>query len=479
MAAPLPPVPNLGDLAQSGQDPGAPWLVELAPDGTREAYTYGDLERLSTALGRGLRARGLVPGARVGLLAENSARYLIAYFGMMRAGLVAVPINHRLPAETVAYIHEDAGIALTLADATHAGKAPEDAPVLRLDAEDWDALLDPGPLETVVHGTEAVANILYTSGSTGMPKGMPLTHHGYGYSVMASLAGMGRMPEARILISAPLYHMNGLFMSKLTVAAGATQVLLSKFDARAYLQAAAEERCTILTGIPTMIALALRERDLVERLDFDHVASFLIGSSPVTPDLVAQIGRVFRNARVTVTYGTTESGRAVGGRRHPLGPQPGGDDGLPQPPREDGRSAEGRLVRHRRRDAPGRGRVLFLRGPRRRHVRDLGRERPSRRRGGDARPPPGHRGGLRGPDARRGQGHAARGLRRGARGQRADGRRGQGLRAGARSLLRASPGRGIPRPPALAGHQQGRPQDAEGARGGVSTRPFGTMRTTA
>jgi acyl-coenzyme A synthetase/AMP-(fatty) acid ligase len=100
-------------------------------------------------------------------------------------------------------------------------------------------------------------------------------------------------------------------------------ILLPRFEARRFLETVARYRCTFLSGIPTMYALMVRERDLVERLDLGSVRDVSIGSAPLTDALLAQVHEMFPNAHIDNGFGTTEAGPAV------FGPHP---DGLPRPP---------------------------------------------------------------------------------------------------------------------------------------------------
>jgi acyl-CoA synthetase (AMP-forming)/AMP-acid ligase II len=128
---------------------------------------------------------------------------------------------------------------------------------------------------------------------------------------------------ASTIVVAPLYHMNGLFNITVALANRMQVILLPRFDARRFLETVARYRCTFLSGIPTMYALMVRERDLIERLDLGSVHDVSIGSAPLTDALLAQVHQMFPNAQIENGYGTTEAGPAV------FGPHP---DGRPRPP---------------------------------------------------------------------------------------------------------------------------------------------------
>jgi len=170
---------------------------------------------------------------------------------------------------------------------------------------------------------------LYTSGSTGTPKGVVLSHQSHLWVVETRLTG--DLERHRYLIAAPLYHMNALALAKLACAAHATIVLLPQFVAAAYIEAIERNRCTWLTAVPPMIAMMLRERDLLARTDLSSVEFIRMGSAPVSHALMEAIRHALPRASVTNAYGTTEAGPVVFGP-HPKGlPQPEMSVGYPHP----------------------------------------------------------------------------------------------------------------------------------------------------
>jgi long-chain acyl-CoA synthetase len=318
---------NLGDILRLPALADRAAYLDLRRMDEPWALTAAQLDELIVASARGFRRRGIRVGARVGILSANRLEFMASYCGAMRMGAVAVPINHRLPASTVAHMFRDSGIELALADAPRAGLVPPGVPVVNFDApgaDGFQAFLDPGALATFEPDEDDLAEILYTSGSTGLPKGVPLTHHGQVWAVTNYFEPLdANTPLQSMLVVAPLYHMNGLYFTTVALSNRVTVLSLPRFEAREYLQCVARYRCTQLSGIPTMFALMVREPDLIAQLDLSSVREVSIGSAPLTDALLDQVRRLFPSAEVHNGFGTTEAGPAVFGA-HPAG--------LPAPP---------------------------------------------------------------------------------------------------------------------------------------------------
>jgi long-chain acyl-CoA synthetase len=312
---------NLGDLIRRDRDLKKVAIIDLSDAAKPIEITFATLDQMANGVASSLIARGLKRGDRVALLSLNRAEYIAAYYGIMRAGLVAVPINFKFPRATIEFVLQDSGAKLVFCDPPRRDDLPADLPAITFGVE-FKHFVDHGPFEPVIPEPNEPAMFLYTSGSTGKPKGVVLSHQSHLWVVAMRLQGQD-LERHRYLIAAPLYHMNALALSKLACAAHATVVLLPQFAARDYIRAIGRYRCTWLTAVPPMVAMMLREQDLMAKTDLSSVEFVRMGSAPVSPALWQALAKALPNAKATNAYGTTEAGPVV------FGPHP---KGLKQPP---------------------------------------------------------------------------------------------------------------------------------------------------
>jgi acyl-CoA synthetase (AMP-forming)/AMP-acid ligase II len=329
----MPHFTNLGDLIRRDRDLDKVAIIDLGGETSPRELTFAQIDAMANGVARALAGRGLRRGDRIGILSANRAELIGAYYGIMRAGLVAVPVSFKFPRPTIGFILRDAGVRLVFCDGARRADVPEELPCVQHGGagggERFERFLDPGSFEPVVPQAREPAMFLYTSGSTGPPKGVVLSHQSHIWVVETRLAA--RLERHRYLIAAPLYHMNALALAKLACAAHATIVLLPQFTARAYIEAIGRYRCTWLTAVPPMLAMMLREQELLAHADLSTVEAIRMGSAPVGQSLMRGIRQVFPRASVTNAYGTTEAGPVVFAP-HPRGlPQPETSVGYPHP----------------------------------------------------------------------------------------------------------------------------------------------------
>src|SRR5258708_30759002 len=138
---------NLGDLIRRDRDQNKIAVIDLGGETSPREFTYARLDEMARGVARGLLRRGLARGDRVAILSVNRAEYLAAYFGIMRAGLVAVPVNYRFPAATIAFILRDCGAKLVFCDPAHRAQCPPGLPAVSFGTdghEGFAAFLDAG-----------------------------------------------------------------------------------------------------------------------------------------------------------------------------------------------------------------------------------------------------------------------------------------------------------------------------------------------
>ena len=159
---------NLGDLIRRDLDLNKVAIVDLGGEKIPREFTYAQLDAMAMGVARALIARGLKRGDRIAVMSTNRTEYLAAYYGIMRAGFVAVPLNYRFPRKTIHFILADSGAKLVFCDAKRRADC-SDIPVVVFGGEgkeSYDDFLDPGELKPWCRQDEP-AMFLYTSGSTG------------------------------------------------------------------------------------------------------------------------------------------------------------------------------------------------------------------------------------------------------------------------------------------------------------------------
>ncbi|MBV9523548.1 MAG: long-chain fatty acid--CoA ligase, partial [Alphaproteobacteria bacterium] len=348
------PSRNLGRCFDAAAAPDKIAIIDIADWNRPLEFTYRAFDAECDAVARGLLRRGLSRGDRVGLLSLNRFEMLAAFFGIMRAGLVAVPISFKLPRETIDHIIADAALKAVFCDHARADLVPPR--LARFDFDDsgsYPAMKDPGRFATVEPEHRALGMMLYTSGSTGQPKGVLLSHESQMWPIARALENYGDLSHHRFIVAAPMFHMNATFSVTMALAGGASIVLMPSFDAKTYARAIARFRVTWLTSVPTMLALVAREDALLASLDLTSVERVTMGSAPLTQPLIDKVQKLFPKAVVTNSYGTTEAGPA------PFGPHPAG---IPRPAMAAGYPIAGVEVDLRDGPSADEG-VLYMRSP--------------------------------------------------------------------------------------------------------------------
>ncbi|MEU6084523.1 acyl-CoA synthetase [Streptomyces sp. NPDC047108] len=224
------------------------------------AWTYGELDAAVSAAATVLRDQGLRPGDRVASYGHNSDAYLIGFLGCARAGLVHVPVNHHLTGEDLLYILEQSGSSLVLADPGMRGEVPEPFAVLPL-RDTGDSLLarlngaDPyDPYEQDADpAAEQLAQLLYTSGTTALPKGAMMTHRALVHEYVSAITALDLKETDRPVHALPLYHSAQMHVFLLPcLAVGAENTILDAPDADRVFDLVEAGRADSLFAPPTV-----------------------------------------------------------------------------------------------------------------------------------------------------------------------------------------------------------------------------------
>ncbi|MGA8544211.1 MAG: class I adenylate-forming enzyme family protein [Mycobacterium sp.] len=256
-----------------------------------QRLTYQQLWDAAARVAGGLRAGGLQPGERVAVRHPAGINWVLAFWGTIMAGGVAVPVNTRSAEPEVAFVLSDAGARVDLAGDT---PLPDGDPYVARGLDAADA-----------------AAIFYTSGTTGRPKGVPTTHEAFLTNAenMLRCVGLERdiAEDFRTLISVPLFHVTGCNSQLLTAAyVGGTSVIMPALDLTQLIKTLADERISSMVTVPAVYALLLRHSDFGDA-DVSAVRWVGYGGAPIAPSLVKAVQSAFPQAAVFNGYGMTET----------------------------------------------------------------------------------------------------------------------------------------------------------------------------
>ena len=276
-------------------------------------FAYRELEQRALALARFLLAQGLRAGDRVSILDVNSHRFLEAYYAAAAAGLILNPLNHRLAAPELAAILQDAGSRClvagpgfeTLVEELRGHGLPLECALLGGDEYEACLAAHAGPFEPAAASPDDVAQLYYTSGTTGVPKGVMLTHRNVVSHARGTIAELGLSADDVWGHIAPMFHLADAWASFAITLVGGVHVMVPRFGAESVLRAIEQERITISNLIPTMLNLMVKHPRARE-FDLTSLRAILSGGAPIAPEVVRQIIAVL-GCEYVQTYGLTET----------------------------------------------------------------------------------------------------------------------------------------------------------------------------
>jgi len=299
--------------------------AQANPDGEalvcgERRLSWREVARQSAAVAAGLRRMGLQSGDRVALLLGNRIEFVLAMFGAARLGAVTVLLSTRQQKPEIAHILNDSGASLIIHEASLAGRLPEpgEVPALRhsIAVDDgggaFSDLAGQAPSQQPAQeyadvGEEDTAMILYTSGTTGRPKGAMLAHCNVIHSAMVYQACMDLTAADRSIAVVPLAHVTGVVANIMSMACCAgTLIIVAEFKAAEYLKIAARERVTQTVMVPAMYNLCLLQADFD---DYDlrawRIGGF--GGAPMPIATIEKLARKIPGLKLINAYGATET----------------------------------------------------------------------------------------------------------------------------------------------------------------------------
>jgi fatty-acyl-CoA synthase len=284
--------------------------------------TYGEMAARAAAMAGGLRERGVGPGDVVGLLSYNCPEFLETIFAANHLGAIAMPINWRLAAPEVRYILEHSEARALVCDeslvdlANDATKGLEAklvrACVAQPAPEGWTALADlrATPSQSLLAAradADDVHRLMYTSGTTGRPKGVMITHANLTWKNLAHIVEFGFTSADLGLACGPLYHVGALDLTTTSlIAAGATMIIHRAFDAQAVVDEIERSRVTTVWLAPAMVNAIMALPDIDQR-DLSSIRVIINGGEKMPIPLIERLQRTFPSAWFADAYGLTET----------------------------------------------------------------------------------------------------------------------------------------------------------------------------
>jgi fatty-acyl-CoA synthase len=289
-------------------------------------FTYLDFDSRVNALCNLFRAHGIKKGGKVAILHPNCHYFMETYYAVAHRGAISVPINYRLAPKDIAFILDDSESTLLIADrkfthlvvpALNEGGTGvqtvlwtgdgENAP-LAIESADYEEGIGKYPTTTLPAEDireEDTAQLYYTSGTTGRPKGVILTHNNICTHALGAIAELRLTDRDRWIHVAPMFHLADAWATWAITWAGGTHIFATSFDPSEVLEIMEKEQATISNMIPTMLNLLVNHPD-AKRWNYSSLRVLLSGGAPIAPEVVKKLVQTFQCDYIQ-TYGMTET----------------------------------------------------------------------------------------------------------------------------------------------------------------------------
>ncbi|MGC8604762.1 MAG: class I adenylate-forming enzyme family protein, partial [Desulfomonilaceae bacterium] len=283
-----------------------------------KSWTYTQIKEMSEKVAAILQNLGIERGDKVAIMSHNTPAFVFSFYGILKAGGTVVPINHKLSPPEVEYILDHSESKIFFFDGSLAetvrklrdskGKISMDSPADGFQMLE-DLLRDAPTFKPVEISDLDIAEILYTSGTTGKPKGCLHTHRGVIMAGIAAAMAMKLDENDRMLIAMPIWHsspLNNWFMGIQYM--GGVTVFIREYHPLHFLQCVQTEKCTVYFGAPISYILPIQMIPQFKDFDLSSIRCWIYGGGPMAADTARMIMQSYKSDDFFQVYGMTEAG---------------------------------------------------------------------------------------------------------------------------------------------------------------------------
>lgn len=276
-----------------------PEKVAIIDYDSNACYTYQNLENFINSAARFLKDQKIQKNQRVALVSANSSRLIFLYLAILKIGATAVFINKKYPTSILLNIIEDSRPEIILLDkflkfSNVKSFLIDEVFLNTIECKNID-------VEKIENDQAAI--IMYTSGSSGLPKGVILTHKNHSW-IIKKRAKEKNQSIKNILLTTPLYHMTALSNLEISLASNSTVMVMKEFFVNSFFDIMQQHHVDQISSVPAVMAMIVKSNNKI----YKNIKSIILGSSPISPSLYKKIKEVFPSAYIKIAYGLTEVG---------------------------------------------------------------------------------------------------------------------------------------------------------------------------